>query len=120
MAKKKAKRKTSKKKTGPKPRTKGEIIATLTEELELPRKTVVQFFDTLTEMIATDLNPKSRTAPGKFTIPGLVRLATKKRPARKARKGVNPFTGEEMMFKAKPATNVVKAYPVKALKDTVA
>lgn len=54
---------------------------------------------------------------GKFTLPGLCVINVKVRPARKARKGVNPFTGEEMMFKAKPATRVVKIRPLKGLKD---
>ena len=57
--------------------------------------------------------------PPVFTIPGLVKLTVRKKPAVKARKGVNPFTGEEMMFKAKPASKVVKAVPLKAVKDMV-
>jgi len=54
-----------------------------------------------------------------FSIPGLLKLRVVKKPARKARKGVNPFTGEEMMFKAKPASKAVKATTLKALKDMV-
>jgi len=42
-----------------------------------------------------------------------------RKPATKARKGINPFTKEEMMFKAKPARNVVKVQPLKALKEMV-
>jgi len=60
-----------------------------------------------------------RGAPGMFSIPGLLKLRVVKKPARKARKGVNPFTGEEMMFKAKPASKAVKATTLKALKDMV-
>ena len=67
-------------------------------------------------MIAMDLG---RRGPGTFTIPGLIKLRVHKKPARKARRGVNPFTGEEMMFKAKPATNVVKFRALKALKEMV-
>jgi nucleoid DNA-binding protein len=51
--------------------------------------------------------------------PGLMKIKVVKKPAVPARKGVNPFTGEEMMFKAKPARNVVKVTPLKALKDMV-
>jgi hypothetical protein len=62
---------------------------------------------------------RSSNAPGLFSIPGLLKMRVVKKPARKARKGVNPFTGEEMMFKAKPATKVVKVSALKGLKDMV-
>jgi nucleoid DNA-binding protein len=48
-----------------------------------------------------------------------MKIRVKRKPATKARRGTNPFTGEEMMFKAKPARNVVKVTPLKALKDMV-
>lgn len=54
------------------------------------------------------------------TLPGLVRLRLVTKPATKERKGINPFTGQETVFKAKPKRKVVKARPVKALKDAVA
>jgi nucleoid DNA-binding protein len=53
---------------------------------------------------------------GVCTIPGLMKIKTIHKPATRARKGTNPFTGEEMMFKAKPARNVVKVLPLKNLK----
>ena len=56
-------------------------------------------------------------AAGEFTVPGLMKLMVKSKPATKARKGVNPFTGEEMMFKAKPARRTVKVRPLKKLKE---
>ena len=56
-------------------------------------------------------------AAGEFTIPGLMKCVVKRKPATKARKGINPFTGEEIMFKAKPARNVVKVRPLKKLKE---
>ena len=49
----------------------------------------------------------------------MLKIKTIKKPAQKARKGINPFTGEETMFKAKPARNVVKIRPLKNLKDMV-
>lgn len=56
---------------------------------------------------------------GVFTLPGFAKFRVVKKPATKARKGVNPFTGEEMMFKAKPASKAVRARPIKACKDAV-
>ena len=56
---------------------------------------------------------------GEFVLPGLAKCVVKHKPATKARKGINPFTGEEMMFKAKPARNVVKIRPLKKLKEMV-
>ncbi len=50
-------------------------------------------------------------------LPGLLKITTVRKPAVKARKGINPFTKEEAMFKAKPATTVVKVRPLKKLKD---
>ena len=54
-----------------------------------------------------------------FLVPGFAKFVVVKKPATKARKGTNPFTGEEMMFKAKPARKIVRARPVKAAKDAV-
>jgi DNA-binding protein HU-beta len=56
---------------------------------------------------------------GLFVIPGLVRMVVVKKPATKARKGINPFTKQETIFKAKPARKVIKGRPVKAAKDAV-
>ena len=61
-----------------------------------------------------------KRAPGQFTLPGLMKIEVKRKPATKARKGINPFTGEPTIFKAKPARNVVKVRPLKKLKDMVA
>ena len=67
-------------------------------------------------MIKKDLGKRG---PGTFTVPGLMKIKVVRKPATKARKGTNPFTGEEMMFKAKPARNVVKVQALKGLKDMV-
>ena len=99
-----------------KPRTKSEIIRTIAENTELTRKDVIAVFDEMAAMIQKDLK---KSGPGVFTVPGLVKIKLHRKPATKARKGVNPFTGEEMMFKAKPARNVVKVLALKALKDMV-
>ena len=85
-----------------KPPTKSEIYAKIVEDTGLTRKDVAAVFDSLNAQIKKNLG--GRGAPGLFTVPGLLKMRVVKKPARKARKGVNPFTGEEMMFKAKPAT----------------
>ena len=100
-----------------KPPTKSEIYAKIVEDTGLTRKDVAAVFDSLNRQIKSSLG--GRNASGLFTIPGLLKLRVVTKPARKARMGVNPFTGEEMMFKAKPASKVVKATVLKALKDMV-
>ena len=59
----------------------------------------------------------TKRGPGEFTIPGLMKCVVKRKPATKARKGINPFTGEATTFKAKPARTVAKARILKKLKD---
>ena len=95
---------------------KSEIFASISEETTLSKKQVSQVFDSLTSLVQKNM---SRRGPGVFTLPGLVKLQKIHKPAVKARKGINPFTKEETMFKAKPARNVVKARCLKALKDMV-
>ena len=56
---------------------------------------------------------------GIFTVPGFAKFRVVKKPATKEREGKNPFTGEPMTIKAKPARNVVKVRPLKKLKDMV-
>lgn len=97
-------------------RTKGQILNAIAESTGLTRKEVSTCFENLAELVQHDL----KKGPGTFTIPGLLKVVVKRKPATKARKGTNPFTGEEMMFKAKPAQNVVRARPLKNLKDIVA
>jgi len=98
-----------------KPRTKGEIYNGLADNLGMTRKQVSGVFDCLTSMVAQDL----KNGPEIFTFPGLAKITVVRKPATKARKGINPFTGEEMMFKAKPARNVVKLRALKNLKAMV-
>jgi len=100
-----------------KPPTKSEIYAKIADDTGLTRKDVSAVFESLNGQIKKSLG--GRGAPGIFTVPGLLKLRVVKKPARPARKGVNPFTGEEMMFKAKPASKAVKVTALKALKDMV-
>ena len=62
-------------------------------------------------------NAVGRKGPGVFAMPGLVKIKVINKPATPARKGINPFTKEECVFKAKPARKVIKVRPLKALKD---
>jgi nucleoid DNA-binding protein len=97
--------------------TKSEIFANIAEDTGLTKKDVAAVFDSLAGQIKKNL--AGRNGPGLFAIPGLMKLRVVKKPATKARKGVNPFTGQEMMFKAKPASKVVKVAALKGLKDMV-
>jgi len=96
--------------------TKGQLFSMLAGRTGLQRKEVIALFDELRAVIQAHVK---KQGPGQFTLPGLVKLTVNHKPATKARKGTNPFTGEEMMFKAKPARNVVKARALKQLKEMV-
>lgn len=118
VTKKVAKKATSCKKTAlklEKPLNKSQLATTIAEMSCLSKKDVNCVFDSLYDVIATHL--KKRGGVGEFTLPGIAKLKVVNKPATKARKGTNPFTGEEMMFKAKPARNIVKIRPLKKIKD---
>jgi len=109
-AKKKASAKAAKK-----PTTKSESLTFIAEKTELAKRDVGAVFDALGTLMKRDL----KRGPGVYTVPGLMKVKVVRKPATRARKGINPFTGEEMMFKAKPARNIVKILPLKGLKDMV-
>jgi DNA-binding protein HU-beta len=94
--------------------TKSEVMAQISKDTELSRKQVGAVFDSLSGIIK-----KSLRGGGLFTMPGLLKMKVVKKPATKAREGVNPFTGEKMMFKAKPASKKVRVMPLKNLKAMV-
>lgn len=96
------------------PLTKGGIIKAIMDMTTLSKKDVVASLDALTKII--DLHVRSR-GPGKFVMPGLYKITVVKKPARPARKGISPFTGEETLFKAKPAHKVIKIKALKKLKE---
>jgi nucleoid DNA-binding protein len=96
--------------------TKGEIYTKLATKTGLSKKQVSTFFESLTELIGNELGKKG---PGLFVVPGLLKLKVVRKPATKAKTGINPFTKEPMTYKAKPARNVVKALPLKSLKEMV-
>lgn len=97
--------------------TKSEIYASIAEDTGLTKKDVAAVFDSLQSQIKKSL--AGRNGSGLFTLPGLLKMRVVKKPATKAREGVNPFTGEKMMFKAKPASKTVKVAALKGLKDMV-
>jgi nucleoid DNA-binding protein len=98
--------------------TKSQILSAIAEDTGLSKKDAAAVLDSLAALAQSHL--KNRGS-GEFTVPSLgIKLRRVIKPARKARMGVNPFTGQEMMFKAKPATTSVKATALKVLKDSVA
>ena len=94
--------------------TKSEVMAQICKDADLSRKQVVAVFESLNGIIK-----KSLRGAGMFTLPGLLKMKVVKRPATKARQGINPFTKEKMMFKAKPASKKVRVLPLKSLKALV-
>ena len=96
------------------PLKKSELFTHIAECTELTRKEISAVFDTLSSVIEKHLK---KGGPGEFIMPGLLKCKVTRKPATKARKGINPFTGEETMFKAKPARNVIKVRPLKRLKE---
>ena len=119
MAKKKTrtttrKRTTAKTAAGTKPRTKSQIFGDISETTGLSRREVAGVFEAMSRLIKKDLG---RRGPGMFTVPGLMKIVKTHKPRRAARRGINPFTGEETTFKAKPAHNVIKVRALKGLKD---
>ncbi|QFU74747.1 integration host factor [Halioglobus maricola] len=97
--------------------TKSQIVTSLAESTDLSKKQVNAVLDELNVLIERSIKKRS---VGEFTIPGVMKITTVKKPARKARKGINPFTGEETTFKAKPASIAVKIRPLKKLKEYAA
>jgi nucleoid DNA-binding protein len=99
------------------PLSKSALIQTISDKSDgkLTRKDVKGVLEAVAAIGHTELKKNAL-----FVVPGLVRMVVVKKPATKERKGINPFTKEETVFKAKPARKVVKARPVKATKDAVA
>ncbi|HXP23218.1 MAG TPA: HU family DNA-binding protein [Candidatus Sulfotelmatobacter sp.] len=94
--------------------SKSQLLEKLSTATELSKRDVKNVLDTM-----VDVGHKELKKNGVFLVPGFAKFVVVKKPATKARKGTNPFTGQEMMFKAKPARKIVRARPVKAAKDAV-
>lgn len=96
--------------------SKTQILDAIATSTGLTRKQVGAVIESLSDVIEAHVK---KNAVGEFVLPGLLKISTVRKPAVKARKGINPFTKEEVTFKAKPATTVVKVRPLKKLKDMV-
>ena len=102
--------------TAQKAMNKTEIFAALAEATGLTKQQVGSLFDVLSKLIGKNLG---NDGPGSFAIPGLLQIKVARKPATEEHMGINPFTKEEMLIKAKPAKNVVKITALKGLKDLV-
>ncbi len=96
--------------------SKSDLIAKIAEEHadKLTKRDVKGVMETL-----ASIGYKELKKTGAFLVPGFAKFVVIKKPATKARKGINPFTKEPTVFKAKPARKIIKARPVKAAKDAV-
>jgi nucleoid DNA-binding protein len=99
--------------------TKSQILNEISASTGLSRKQVDAVMTSLDNLVSRHIRKRGA---GSFTLPGLLKITTVKKPARRARKGVpNPFKpGETMDIAAKPAQTVVKVRPLKRLKDMAA
>jgi nucleoid DNA-binding protein len=96
--------------------SKSEITAALSESTGLTKAQVSSVFESLATLVGKNLGPGG---PGIFALPGLLKIKVLRKPATPARTGINPFTKQETVFKAKPARNVVKLQALKSLKAMV-
>ena len=94
--------------------SKTEILNEIAERVEVSRRQAAAMIEELAGIIGRHIG---KNGPGEFVLPGLFKINTRKKPAQKARKGIDPFTKQERMFAAKPASVSVKVRPLKKLKD---
>jgi nucleoid DNA-binding protein len=98
------------------PMSKSQVLSEVAENTGISRKQAAAVLEEITTLIKRHIGKKG---PGTFTLPGLFKITTVKKKAVPARKGINPFTGEETTFKAKPARTVIKVRALKKMKDMV-
>ena len=96
--------------------SKTEILTSVSATTELSRKQVASVLAAVGDLAKKNVGKKG---PGVFVLPGLLKIIAVQKPAVPAHKGINPFTRQEQMFKAKPARKVIKVRALKALKDAV-
>jgi nucleoid DNA-binding protein len=104
----------SKKGSKEKGMTKSQVISELASKTNLTKSQVNDIFASLMNIIESELKGHRP-----ITIPGLVKIDVRRKEATKARPGINPFTGEKITIKAKPAKNVIKVKALKGLKEIV-
>lgn len=102
-----------------KPRKKSELYNILAEHAELSRKQVAAVFEALGKVMSVDLAKPTDGKPKVFVVPGMMKVQSVYKPATKAREGIDPFTKEKKMFKAKPASTRIRIRPLKALKSMI-
>jgi DNA-binding protein HU-beta len=90
------------------------VLSEIADKTELSKKQVESVLEALSSLAISQLKQRKP-----FTLPGLLKMSAKVSPARPARPGRNPATGEAMTIKARPARTVVRARPIKALKEAV-
>jgi len=113
---KSAKKKAVKITPASKRRSRGDTVKTIAAATDLKTGKVREVFDTLSSIIAADLG---KNGCGEFNFNGLMKLRAVKKPATAARKGRNPFTGEEIMIKAKPASRKVRVRALRTLNGMI-
>jgi DNA-binding protein HU-beta len=96
--------------------TKSEFVTKLAEKSGLTKKQALSALDAINAMVAYELGKRG---PGEVIIPGLLKLNVVEKPATPQHEGVNPFTKQPMIYKAKPARKVIKVRSLKALKEAV-
>ena len=96
--------------------SKTEILISVSATTALSRKQVASVLDAVSDLAKKNVGKKG---PGIFVLPGLLKIIAVQKPAVAAHKGINPFTKQEQLFKAKPARKVIKVRALKALKDAV-
>ena len=94
--------------------SKSQIVTMIAKDVDLTRKQVSEVMNSLDSLIERSLR---KSGCGQFTLPGMMKITTIKKPARKSRKGTNPFTGEEVVFKSKPASVAVRIRALKKMKE---
>jgi DNA-binding protein HU-beta len=94
--------------------SKSELVQEIANQSGVDKKQVSAVLDALNTVVYRELK-----AQNEVVIPGLLKLSSVTKPAVPEREGINPFTKEPTIFKAKPARTVIKPRPLKALKDAV-
>jgi nucleoid DNA-binding protein len=96
--------------------SKAQFVDSIAEKSGLTKKQAASVLDAMNAVVAQQLGKRG---PGEVLIPGLLQLSIVDKPATRQHEGINPFTKEPMTYKAKPARKVIRARPLKALKDAV-
>ena len=96
--------------------SKSEFVGAIADKSELTKKQVNDVLEAMHSVVAKELG---KDGPGEVVLPGLLKLNVTVKPATPERQGINPFTKQPTVFKAKPARKVVKARVLKGLKDAL-